>query len=151
MVLSAVQTIVSRQQIMRTGGQQPKISISLSTPIRQVPALLPGPGQMVQIPVIEEQIFYLRRMYSNFVTWVDLVGVAAEGNTITKTASKGWGNSIATSLESLTGHRDQISMPDDQERQRYRLTIHIQLHQRIEHSHATTQERADCLSVHFVG
>ena len=37
------------------------------------------------------------------VKWADLVGVTADGNTLTKTASNGWGNSGAASLESITG------------------------------------------------
>ncbi|MDR4498946.1 MAG: matrixin family metalloprotease [Candidatus Scalindua sp.] len=37
------------------------------------------------------------------VTWTDTVGVTVNGNTITKNASAGWGNSGAASLESFTG------------------------------------------------
>ena len=37
------------------------------------------------------------------VTWIDAVGVTVNGNSITKTASAGWGNGGAASLESFTG------------------------------------------------
>ena len=37
------------------------------------------------------------------VTWVDLVGVTASGNTITKTASTGWGNAGAASSQTFSG------------------------------------------------
>ena len=37
------------------------------------------------------------------VTWVEMVGVAVNGNSVTKTASTGWGNGGAASLESFTG------------------------------------------------
>ncbi len=38
------------------------------------------------------------------VTWVDTVGLVVNGNSITKTASAGWGNGGAASLESFTGN-----------------------------------------------
>ncbi len=37
------------------------------------------------------------------VTWVDMVGVAVNGNSITKTATAAWGNGGAASLESFAG------------------------------------------------
>ncbi|MDR4499305.1 MAG: Ig-like domain-containing protein [Candidatus Scalindua sp.] len=38
------------------------------------------------------------------VTWIDTVGVSVNDNSITKTASTGWGNGGAASLESFTGN-----------------------------------------------
>ncbi len=38
------------------------------------------------------------------VTWVDVVGVSVDGNSLTKTASAGWGNSGAASSQSFTGN-----------------------------------------------